>query len=351
MEPLPIAVIGAGAITEVNLEFAYPQSAEAAVVLAVVDRDLERAGRAAEVLGATPYASLNEALSDERIEGVDIRLPHRAHFDAALASIRSGRHVLVEKPMATTVSQAEQLVAEASAADVTLCVAENYAVLEPVLVARRLIEDGAIGIPLGVRTHRVFELGGVWIRDGWRLDANRAGGGVLMDQGTHQFNLISQLGGELTHVQAYASARHPDWIGEDTAIVNCRFANGLIGQQIYCWGTPASGNGLEAEVYGTEGQVEVHVTYATPGGGTLLRRPDLAGGQRWELESGDYFDSLGPILVDWARAARGEKEPAAPGSIGLADLRAVAASYRSIETGREEAVQAPAEELDRSLLQ
>jgi predicted dehydrogenase len=319
--PVRVALLGCGVVSEILADMAYPHLGDLATVVAAVDSREDRAAAFAARLGARPYTSLAAALAAEQVDAVDVRLPHPLHAAAALEAIAAGCHVMVEKPLATV-----------------LAVAENYEFLPALATARQLLDAGAVGPVLVARGQRICTVEGIWMRDGWRVDSRRGGGGVLLDQGCHQVHLLRHLLGEITHVHAYASDRHPSWHGEDSVVVNCRVAGGIIAQQLYCWGTSTPQVGAEAYVYGVEGSLEIHLTYGAPGGGVVVHRPDLPGGGRWELRGADYHDTFLPTLRDWLLACAGEKPAGMPGEDGLRDLAVVAAAYRSLETGAEVAV-------------
>ncbi len=338
MGPIRVAVVGCGAWAEMITQRIYSSLAEIGQVVATVDKRPERAAKLAALLGAHPYTSLDAALEGEAIDAVDVRLPHAKHAEASLQAIRRGKHVLVEKPLATSLADGEEMVVAAAGAGVVLSVGENYPFLEHVRVARRLLDEQAIGRLLAVRSTRAFSItqGGTWVRDGWRLDASRAGG-VLIDQGAHHVNMLRRLVGEITHVQA-CSGGGPGQQAEELVVVNCRFANGVLGQQFYCWSTATPDPGPQATLYGVAGSIEIHISYFQPGGGVLLLRPDLPGGRTWELQGGDFLDSALPVVEDWLRACRGERQPEMPGEDGLRDLKVVLAAYQSIDSGCEVAV-------------
>jgi predicted dehydrogenase len=300
---------------------------------------VERAQAAIPGARVKGYTRVEDLLADPEVDGVDLCVPHRAHAPLALQALATGKHVLVEKPIADTVAGAEQMVAAATRAGLTLCVNENYPFSEPFRRARRLINDGRLGKLCIVRSHRVGYLGGVWLRDGWRQRAELAGGGMLLDQGCHYTNILRLLArdvaGEITHVHAYATTNRPDFTGEDTATVNLRFEQGLIGSQFYCWATRTTNVGAEAYIYGEEGHLEVNSRSPTL---TLFHR-DLPGGSEVVYDRPDYAETFARSIEDFARAAMGERAPTMPGTEGLADLRVVEAAYRSIKSGREEPVQ------------
>jgi predicted dehydrogenase len=334
-----VAILGCGAVAELAAEWAYPRLRDVAEVVAVVDPRPERAERLAAAVGARAFPSLDAALAAERIDAVDVRLPNHLHLSGALGAIASGAHVLVEKPLATRTADAERIIRAAADAGVVLAVGENYSFFAPVARARSLVADGAVGDVVMVRSTRVFRIGGIWVRDGWRLDPGRAGGGVIIDQGCHQANLLRRLVGEFTHVHAFAVGRQVS-PSEDAVVVNCRFENGVIGQQLYGWSCPTPEQGPDATVYGTEGSIEIHTTYGVAGGGTLLKRSDQPGGQRWESRDGDYFETFHASIADWLHACRDGRPPVVPGEEGLADLRVALALYESLDTGDTVAVAA-----------
>src|SRR5205085_1919265 len=142
----------------------------------------------------------------------------------------AGKHVLVEKPIATSVEDAERMVELAARKQLALCVSENYPFLEPFQRARQLIQDGEIGQLVTLRSHRIGYLSGIWLRDGWRQNAELAGGGMLLDQGCHYTNILRMLGGDVVEVSAFAATTRTDWRGEDTATLILRFASGIIGE-------------------------------------------------------------------------------------------------------------------------
>lgn len=333
MEVIRVLLVGAGAIANYAAKPVYSKLRDQARVVGVVDLNLERAQALASEFGAKPYASLAEALEKEPSEAVDVRTPHPAHHQAVMEAIAAGKHILVEKPIATSYGDALAMVTGARDAGVTLAVAENYSFFEPVRFVRDSIARGDIGELLVSRTHRAVNIDGVWIRDGWRLDAHRSGGGVLIDQGTHFVNLLRNVVGDIQEVHAYASSRKAGWVGEDSAVVNLRFFDGGIGQQLYSWGTLTSEPVVEAAFYGSEGSLEIRTGYDGPGGGVVMFRPDQPGGSERILYSAEYDPSAQLLVEDFLAAIRGDSLPIMSGEEGLADLKVVCAMYESIHTG------------------
>jgi predicted dehydrogenase len=295
------------------------------------------------------YADLDAALADPRVQAVDICTPHPSHAGVALRAIAAGKHVLAEKPIATTLEDGRRMVAAAREAGLVLAVNEQVRFMEPVLRARAMLAAGDLGTPAAVRAHRIGYLGGEYMASGWRRDPHRAGGGMLLDQGPHYFHLLRLLAGavagEITHVGALGTTVRDDWQpgAEDTAVVVVRFASGLLGEALFCWATRTPDPGAWAHAYGTDGSLDIfsreagllwHRSAAGSGGGAGRPAPQVV------LPVRPIDDALEACLADFLRAARGEKAPDMPGEEGLRDLAVVDAAYRSIRTGRLEAVDA-----------
>jgi predicted dehydrogenase len=174
---------------------------------------------------------------------------------------------------------------------------------------------------------------------------------MLLDQGPHYFHLLRLLAGavagELTHVAALGTTVRDDWQpgAEDTAVVVVRFASGLLGEALFCWATRTPDLGAWAHAYGTGGSLDIFSREA----GLLWHRPAAGSGAgrgagptapQVVLPARPIDEALEACLSDFLRAARGEQTPAMSGEEGLRDLAVVDAAYRSIRTGRLEAVDA-----------
>jgi len=329
-----VAIVGCGAVADWHADRGYAHLKDLARLTAVCDTRLDRAEALAQRFDARPVTALDDVLADSTIDGVDLCVPHHLHAPLALRALAAGKHVLVEKPIATSVEDAERMVALADEQGLALCVTEQYPFSPPFLRAKELIAEGAIGKIVTIRTHRVGFLDGIWLRDGWRQNADIAGGGMLLDQGCHYTSIVRMLAGDVESVAAFVTRGREDWVGEDTATLILRFKSGLIGEALYCWGTRTSNVGAECYVYGERGHLRVDS--GTPG--LVLYRPDLPNGEETVLESAADSQVFATIIEDWSLAALGRRAPTMPGREGLADLRVVMAAYRSAQSGKVERV-------------
>jgi predicted dehydrogenase len=177
-------------------------AAAGATVVAVHDLDPRRAEAAARELGVPTAATLEELLGHDADVAV-VLAPHPAHAELTLAAVRAGRHVLVEKPLAVTVGEADAVVAAARAAQRIVAVAFQQRTRSEVQEALRLVRAGALG-----ELQRVV-LVASWPRRAsyyrlapWRGTWQGEGGGVLLNQGPHDLDLLCLLAGLPARVTA-----------------------------------------------------------------------------------------------------------------------------------------------------
>ncbi|MGC4938722.1 Gfo/Idh/MocA family protein [Kribbella sp. DT2] len=308
-----VALAGGGAIGEIVARDIYPGLTTVALT-AVVDPDLDRAVQVARHTGARAAGALVDVLDE--IDAVDVRVPHHLHTEVALTAIEHGKHVLVEKPIATTVEDARRIVDAARAAGVVLAVAENYPHLQAVQDARALLGENAIGRPIAVRSTRAYQLDGVWRRD-WREGTGPAGG-ILLDQGTHQVSLIRQLAGPVVAVSAVGS--------HETLSLTLQLASGITAQSLLTWQSPGTWDQTEATVFGETGRLDVVVDYEQHLGGCALWTPARSEHRGAE----NYYASHAAIVNDWAAAIEHHRDPLVDGTEGSADLAVVLAAADSL---------------------
>ncbi len=144
------------------------------------------------------FTDIEQAAADPRVQALVLILPHDEHRRAVDLVISYGKDVMVEKPIATTLSDADAMIAAAHARGVRLMVAEDMHFRPTIGEAARRIERGDIGEPLYLLAHG----GGVFHPRGWKSDPHRAGGGVLMDVGVHYVRALRLLLGEPASVVA-----------------------------------------------------------------------------------------------------------------------------------------------------
>jgi predicted dehydrogenase len=218
--PGAVGLIGLGEIGQVHA--AAVQQSRAARLVAVADITPELLAPF-QARGIRGYRDTGELIADAEVGTVSVCLPHYLHFPVTLEAIRAGKHVLVEKPLAISVAEAEQMVDAAATAGVALGVSHNQVFYAAHAEAKRLIDTGEIGRPVFIRLR--VGAGPLW--GGWRDSPGLAGGGLLADAGVHRLYLALHLFGPVREIRAVLDA--PRQQGETFAVVVLVFESGALG--------------------------------------------------------------------------------------------------------------------------
>jgi UDP-N-acetylglucosamine 3-dehydrogenase len=200
-----------------------------------VDGNSERAERIQRIRsGCRITADYREAITDQNLDAVDICLPHDLHAPVSIDCLRAGKHVLVEKPLAASLDEADRMIEAADQAGVVLMVAENEVYSPLYRKVRDLVSEGLIGKPALVQMTRGAYATEDYKRNRpWFLDAKRAAGGMMMSGGIHDVEKLRMIIGEIIAVQALQAPRRcAQMRGDDTAVAVLRFENGAVGTMI-----------------------------------------------------------------------------------------------------------------------
>lgn len=178
----------------------------------VCDLTMEAAEQAALRLGFEKYTdNWRDVVNDPEIDVIDIVTPNNSHAEIAIAAAKAGKHVICEKPLASTLEESKQMLDAVTAAGVKHMVAFNYRRTPAVALAKKYIEEGAIGQILNFRGTYLQD----WSADpnsplSWRFQKALSGSGALGDIGTHVIDFARYLVGEIAEVMAETKT----WITE-----------------------------------------------------------------------------------------------------------------------------------------
>jgi UDP-N-acetyl-2-amino-2-deoxyglucuronate dehydrogenase len=218
------AVIGCGDVSIVHVQAI--NGAPDAQLVGVCDTEPGRAER----YGVPSFTDHREMLTTVRPDVVHICTPHDQHVRAALDSLEAGAHVLLEKPVAHTVAEADRLITAAAAypdRKVGVCLQNRYNATSQ--AAHRLLASGELGAVLGSSASVLWHRDAAYYTDRpWRGRLSRSGGGVLINQAIHTLDLLQWLLGEVTEVRGHTGryALNGGVDVEDTAQVLLRHAGG-----------------------------------------------------------------------------------------------------------------------------
>ena len=247
-------IIGLGMISETH--YRALQYQDNCYLAGCYNRSPEKAKKWAAEHNCRAFSSLYEMLADPEIDAVSIATPSGMHFEPALAAIRAGKHVLIEKPMEITEEKIQQLIDEAKEHKVHLCGIFQSRFQDAPRTLKKAVQEGRFGkITMACaefkwyRTQEYYD-SGKW-RGTWAVD----GGGVMMNQGIHAIDLmLFVLGEDPVEVSAYTGTLAHERIEvEDTAAAVMKFPCGAIGT---ISGTTGSypGSLKRVEIRGTDGQ-------------------------------------------------------------------------------------------------
>ena len=272
--------------------------------------------------GVDAFGSYEAAVADPRVDAVYVCTPHHLHREHVDLAARAGKHVLVEKPIAGTLGDAEEIVRIARTAGVNVMVAENYRYLPAVTEAKRLIDGGRLGQVRLVQLQEQYP----FRASGWRSHAELNGGGVLIDGGIHKLRALFYLAGYPNQVYAQeVLPGQPGLEAEDGVAIITRSPTGITGLINHSWNVVppnphhwVSISGSRASLYFEVGQ---------PG----LKISDADAETVVELEP--YSNGLVPMVKEFRESILQGRPPAMTATDGMADLSLVLAAYRSMATG------------------
>ena len=219
-----IAVAGAGLIGQAHMTLL--QRSPDAQLAAVVDPS-PQAAQSAQAAGVPWFASLDELLAHSRPDAVVLATPNALHVPQALQCLEAGLAVLVEKPVATSVQEARQLVQASEQCQGRVLVGHHRAHSAIMQAAVQAIREGRLGRLVGVMGSAVFFKPDDYFEQGpWRT---RKGGGPILINLIHEIHNLRMLCGEIVSVQALASNAIRQFEVEDSVVVNFRFSSGALG--------------------------------------------------------------------------------------------------------------------------
>jgi len=283
-------------------------------VVGVCDIVADRAESMRERLGCEAYHDLGDMLDRDDMGAVVVCTPHVDHADQCVTAAEAGKHVLCEKPIATTLKDADVMISSCRKASVTLMVGQTHRFYPENVRAWQMIRSGEIG-----------DL--IWLSDsilskpasGWRNVKEKAGGGVFMDNGVHSVDRLRWWGnGQVRSVSARVGSKGMSSEVEDDGIALLRFSDGTYGSVMLSRSTHGVGECV-AKIVGTEGVLMVETW-----------RGLKLGKEKWEDVT--YDSSIGGIEAEhreFQAAILEGRPPSVTGEEGRENLRVVLAIYES----------------------
>jgi predicted dehydrogenase len=322
------AIWGTGRFATARIAPALSKAQECKPV-AVISRDLGRAHEFAAEHGI-PWAYDNPAaaFANPAIEAAWIATPHVFHRDHALACALAGRHILCEKPLATSMADAKAIVDGCQQAGVRLGTGFQLRHHPLHVEAKRLIRDGHLGRIINVEAEWSLQPRDDVESAEWRWDRTVAGGGVLTATGVHAIDLLCfVLGDEIRTVSAIADPSHLTGQLERSITCLLEFHGGVQGVVRCSRGVRAPANDLR--IQGSEGSVRVRYSLEEQARGTI----EVSGAESRVTGLPAGADLYAFQVDAFAVAVREKRDPDASGGDGLRSTAAVLAAYEAAATG------------------
>lgn len=337
-EPIKLAIIGCGRIVQL-IHIGVLTSLPNSRIVAFAESDLDRRTQTAQLLPtARACETYLDVLQMPEVEAVIIAVPNHLHAEVTAAAIRHGKHVYLEKPLATSLEDGQSLLDLSQASDVVAMIGFNYRFHPVYRQLKKDLQRDCIGLPTSVRT--VFSTAGQEL-PAWKKKRS-SGGGVLLDLASHHFDLIRFLfDQDPLQLIANVTSRQTE---QDTAAIQCQLRDGLVVQSIFSLATIDE---HQWEICGERGKLCVRINEAYH---VEHRRPSLAGVRLHRLcdsfralvnspfllgrlTGRDHLTSYRVALSHFADCIR-LQQPVEPNlNDGLKSLRVAAAAESSAQSG------------------
>jgi predicted dehydrogenase len=329
-----VGIIGAGAIAQECHMPGYKKDRRTKLV-AFAEPNNDRHGEIAEKFGKlNGYIDYKDMLKKEELDIVSICTPNVFHAENAIASLKAKCHVLCEKPIATTLKEADRMIDAAKRSRKKLMIGFTHRLFSGPQKCRELLQQKTIGKPFMIRVR--FAHGGPypgWAKNSWFYNKELSAGGALLDMGIHAIDLSQWLLGPITTVSGMTETLIKNIEVDDNALLQLKFKNGAMGYIDVGWTSQPGFSGIE--IYGTEGTLicdynkglQLCSGYASAGrnGSTewkMIDRKPIRGG--WDGE-----------IKYWLDVIEGKEKLSMNGKAGRDALEVALAAYKSCATGKQ----------------
>lgn len=338
LDTVHLGVVGVRNIGKNHIRLAL--ETEGAKVVAIADTDPARlAEAAAEFSVPHMFTDANDLFASDQVDAVILALPNHLHAPLSIAALQAGKHVLVEKPIARTLEDADAMIAARDVSGKTLMVGMNQRLSAYNSAVKKAIASGAIGRPCSASTGWLttrMKLG-FWNRGAWAMSMEASGGGPMLDLGIHKLDLtlhfldfpkaIRVIGNCFTGIGKREAAEFGiDYQIEDGAIGLIQFADGtvLTVEASYFQNTPTPGQWVR--IHGDKGSAY------TPGEQPLCQY--AADGTITPLPFQPDASAPGSCATHFVRVLRGKESLIPTAEQAREGLRLIRAIYTSAQTGK-----------------
>jgi myo-inositol 2-dehydrogenase/D-chiro-inositol 1-dehydrogenase len=339
METVRYGLIGSAFVSTIHAESIA--RVKGAAVAAVASPSQGKAAEFAVKHGIPNHFSDYRALLESPdIDAVVLGLPNDLHCEVTVAAAQVGKHVICEKPLCTTLDEADQMIAACKSAGVLLLYAEELLFAPKYVRAKQLVDDGALGDVFLIKQSEKHS----GPHTPWFWDISRSGGGAMMDMGCHGVEYARWVLGRPKAKSVYAHLGNYVWKertkGEDNSILIVEFEGGATAMIEDSW---AKFGGMEdnTEIYGSKGSAYADLlrgnsilTYSQSGYGYAVEKADTTKGWTFTMFE-ELFNSGYPSEFEHFTACiKDGAMPRVTGEDGRVVLEVLFAGYEAAGTGK-----------------
>lgn len=334
MKKIGFGIIGCGAIS--HMHAGAVREIEKAELIACTDVNEKSLNSFSEQYGITPYDDYKKMLADDRVDAVCICTPSGLHKKFCIDAADAGKHIVVEKPMALTTEDCDEIIEACEKNCVKLEVISQNRFKEAFRFVKSLVEEGKLGkvvsADIYMKYYRSPEYYGAsnW-KGTWAMD----GGGALMNQGIHGVDILLYIMGDVKSVFGYARTLARDIEVEDTASAVVEFKNGALGV-IQGTTSVTPGYPRKMEINGTKGSVTLVEGDITAWDIEGIEKPEFEETMGHSHNDPMAFKIEGHVLqiTDLIESMEGDKEPYVTHREGRRPVELITAIYESSRTGK-----------------
>lgn len=323
-------LIGCGEISQKRVAPAIKGAPKSRIIAAMSPFEEELNDFVEKFAITKKYTKIEDILGDEEINAVYIATPVFTHYELALAALKSGKHVLLEKPMAMTNEQCHALVTEAAKGNVKLGIAYYRRFFPKMAEVKKLIREGVIGEIIQVRILYHSWRGET---DSWRVKKSQSGGGPLWDMGCHKIDMLIDLVGMPVSASALMSTLTHSYEVEDSCSMIMELENGAHCLASFNWNSKVWSD--EFEILGTDGKIVMNPCDSD--NLQLIHNPEKIRGLGKEITTvslPNHSNIHYPLVEDFVHAVLENRCPVITGEEGYKTNRVLAAIEESIQKGK-----------------
>ncbi len=317
MNKLKFALIGTGGIAQTYAQ-AFEQS-DCCELIAVADINQESAKAFAEPFGARSFADYKTLAEKTEIDAVIIATPPNTHPEIAMYFMRKGVNVLCEKPLCLTVAEAKAMIETAETRRVVFTMATKFRYCEDVVKAKAILASGVLGEI--VQFENAFTAK-VDMSRRWNSDREIAGGGVLIDNGTHSVDIIRYFLGAITEILALETSGTQNLAVDENVKMLAKTASGVVASVDLTWGINKELPNF-ISVYGTNGTLHI---------GWRESKYRLNSSPDWNIFGTGYdkVQAFRAKIENFRNAIVNQEELLTKPADALASVEVIEAAYRSL---------------------